>query len=60
MRTETALKHYESRTALAKAAGVTRQAVQRWVKTGVIAEAAAYRLQEATRGKLRVDKAVYQ
>lgn len=60
MKTETALQYFQgSRLLLASAAGVTRQAIQRWVKTGVVPEAAAYRLQAATKWKLKVDPKVY-
>jgi hypothetical protein len=60
MKTETALAFYKgSRLLLASAAGVTKQAVNRWVKTGIVPEAAAYRLKELTRGKLKVDPKVY-
>jgi hypothetical protein len=60
MKTETALAFYKgSRLLLASAADVTRQAVQRWVKTGIVPEAAAYRLEKKTRGKLKVNPALY-
>jgi hypothetical protein len=60
METKTALEFYEgSRLLLAAAAGVTKQAVQRWMKTKVVPEAAAYRLQAKTKGKLKVDPRVY-
>lgn len=60
MKTGAALKYYQnSRQLLASAAGVTKQAIQRWVKTGLVPEAAAYRLNALTKGKLKVDPKVY-
>lgn len=44
--------------AVARAVGVTRSAVSQW--RDIVPEAMAYRLQAATRGKLKVDPALYR
>jgi predicted transcriptional regulator len=59
VRYETLFKHYKSQPAIGKALGVTQQAVSRWAKKGVIPPAAALRAQKKTRGKVKVDAAVY-
>ena len=47
-----ALKHYKTRTALAAALGITRQAITRWGVTGV-PRLQQYRIEELTRGKVK-------
>lgn len=54
MKTETAIKFYKSARKLAKAAEVSRQAVTRWKKTGLVPEDAAYRLHVTSGYKLKV------
>jgi DNA-binding transcriptional regulator YdaS (Cro superfamily) len=47
--------------AVARAIGYTRSAVQQWPDPpGLVPEAAAYRLERATGGDLKVDPALYQ
>lgn len=53
------LDHFNGNGAsVARAAGVTRSAVSQW--KDIIPEAMAYRLQAATRGKLKVDPSLYR
>ena len=57
------LAHYDGNgAAVARAVGVTRSAVCQWPDDdeGHIPEAMAYRVQAATRGKLKVDPADYR
>jgi predicted transcriptional regulator len=58
MRKQTALDHFHSQTAIAKALGITKSAVSQW--KDVIPERMAYRLERATRRKLRVDRSLYE
>lgn len=51
------LKFFKNGTAAARALGVTKSAVSQWKP--VIPEAVAYRAQRVTRGKLKVDPALY-
>jgi hypothetical protein len=60
MRYETAIAHFKTDTALADAAGVTRQAANLWKHDGRVPEGVAYKLQVITGGKLRVDPRQYQ
>lgn len=59
MKTETAIAFYGTRGKLATAAGVTKQAIAYWIKTGVVPWPSALRLQEQTKGKLKVDQGAY-
>lgn len=54
MKTAHALKYFGSQAALAMAAGVTRQAVSRWMKTGLVPRKAAIRLTNTDPGKIRL------
>jgi hypothetical protein len=59
MRKTDVLAHFhDNGAAVARAIGYTRSAVQQWPE--IIPEAAAYRLERATNGKLKVDPSVYQ
>ena len=57
MRTSDVLAFYGTQTAVAKALGITKSAVNQW--KDLVPEGKAYRLQEMTRGKLKVDRAAY-
>lgn len=59
MRKTDVLAYYEGNgAAVARAIGYTRSAVQQWPE--IVPEAAAYRLQDATNGGLKVDPALYR
>lgn len=59
MRKSDVLSYYDGNgAAVARAIGYTRSAVQQWPE--IIPEAAAYRLQDATGGDLKVDPALYR
>lgn len=59
MRKTDVLAYYEGNgAAVARAIGYTRSAVQQWPE--IIPEAAAYRLQDATEGVLKVDPTLYR
>lgn len=59
MRKTDVLSYYEGNgAAVARAIGYTRSAVQQWPE--IIPEAAAYRLERATGGDLKVDPSLYQ
>lgn len=52
------LKFFKTGVATAKAVGVTKSAVSQW--PDIIPEKMAYRAQEASKGRLKVDPRVYQ
>jgi hypothetical protein len=54
LKTEVALKHYKTRRAMQEAAGVTKQAVARWFKTGLVPERCASRLNRESNEKLKI------
>lgn len=59
MRKTDVLSYYGGNgAAVARAIGYTRSAVQQWPP--IIPEAAAYRVERATGGDLKVDPALYQ
>ncbi len=59
MRKSDVLSYYDDNgAAVARAIGYTRSAVQQWPE--IVPEAAAYRLQDATNGDLKVDPALYR
>ena len=59
MRKTDVLSYYGGNgAAVARAIGYTRSAVQQWPE--LIPEAAAYRLERATHGVLKVDPSLYQ
>jgi hypothetical protein len=60
MRTSDALSHYHTQTELAVACGVTPQAITYWIKKGIVPYANALELQDMTRGKLKVNHALYR
>ncbi len=59
MRKQTVLDHFKTRTAIARALGITKSAVSQW-KEELIPEHHAYRLQRITRRKLKVDPSMYE
>jgi hypothetical protein len=60
MKAETAIQHFGSRSELAKALGTSYARVANWsYRTGRVPLQAALRLQELTRGKLKVDLSLY-
>lgn len=54
---QTAVKHFGSGAALARALGRTQQAVDAWDE--VVPEGMAYKIQVITRGRVRVDVSLY-
>lgn len=50
-----ALKRYKTNAALARVAGVTKQAVTLWAKKGIVPEASAWRLHSDSRGRLKMN-----
>jgi hypothetical protein len=59
MKFETALKYYRTSRAMARAAGVTDQAVGQWKKRGIVPLWPASCFESKTKGKLKVDLRVY-
>jgi len=57
MHKSTAIKHYSTHTALAEAIGISRAAVGQW--GDIVPYASALKLQELTRGALRIDRSLY-
>lgn len=57
MRTQAAVDHFGSKTALAKALGITKSAVSFWGE--VVPEGRAYQIESVTKRVLRVDPALY-
>lgn len=60
MKYVTALKHYKTHAAMAKAAGVKKQAVTYWKRLERIPERPAYRLAAASGGRLKVNAKDYE
>jgi len=60
MKFATALKFYGNNRAIARAAGVSDQAVSLWKASGIIPIKSANRLEVRSHGKVRVDAAVYE
>lgn len=58
MRTKAAAKHFGSKTALAKALGITKSAVSFWGE--IVPEGRAYQIESLTRRALRVDPQLYR
>lgn len=59
MRTLAVLQHYGSVRKVADALGISRVAVSKWRKAGIVPEGSAYKLQSITDGALQVDPALY-
>lgn len=59
MKVQQAEQHFGNRRKLAKALGITSQAVSQWAKRGQIPEGVAYKLQVITNGALVVNPADY-
>jgi transcriptional repressor of cell division inhibition gene dicB len=57
MRKSDVKKHFGSSSSIAKALGLTRQAISMWPER--VPEGAAYKLQMITGGKLQVDASMY-
>ena len=55
---DTAVDHFGSDVALARALNISRQAVSKWGE--IIPEGVAYKLQVLTAGRLVVDPGLYQ
>lgn len=58
MRKSDVIAFFKTQTAVANALGVTKSAVNQWGP--LVPEGKAYRLQELTRGKLKVDRDAYR
>ena len=57
MLTATAIEHYGTQAALARALNVTRSAINQWGE--IVPQGAAYKLQALTEGVLKVDPENY-
>jgi hypothetical protein len=55
MKISEAIAHYGSQAQLARAIGVTRQAVHAWLLAGAIPELQQYKLESLTGRRLRAD-----
>lgn len=60
MKYAAALKHYKTHAAMARAAGVKKQAVTYWKRLKEIPERPAYRLAAASGGRLKVNPKDYE
>lgn len=60
MKFETALAFYGSQAAIARVLGLKRQHVFSWKESGVIPAKHAVTLQNDSRGKVKIDPAVYE
>jgi DNA-binding XRE family transcriptional regulator len=58
MRTDHIIDHFGSRAKVAEAIGYSRQAIYRWER--YVPEAAAYRIEAATKGLFKVDPRLYR
>lgn len=58
MRTQSAADHFGSKTALAKALGITKAAVSEWGE--FVPEGRAYQIESLTKRALRVDPQFYR
>jgi len=56
---DTAIGFYESDRKIAEVLGISKQAVGRWKKSGVVPAVSALKLQTNSRGKVKVDPNVY-
>jgi hypothetical protein len=59
MRYETALGFYKTGQAIARVLRIKPQAVYQWKKTGRVPIKSAHRLQEDSKGRVKVDPKVY-
>lgn len=57
MKTESAIEHFKTQVVLAKALGISQQAVAKW--GDVVPMGSAYKLQVITGGRLQVDESLY-
>lgn len=55
MKYDAALKYYKTNAAMARAAGVSKQAITRWKDSGVVPETSAWRLNAHSRGRLKMN-----
>lgn len=55
MRYDAAMKYYKSHAALGRAAGVSRQAVSLWKKSGIVPETSAWRLNAHSKGRVKMN-----
>ena len=60
MKTQDAIDYYKTKSALAKAVGLTRGAITHWSNDGFVPMGRAYQLQLLTGGALKVDISVYE
>ncbi len=60
MKYETAIAFFLTHSALAKALGVKRQAIDQWRVKGKIPILRAYQLQKLTNGKVKADLSIYE
>lgn len=56
MTLDQAVEHFGSRAALARAVGVSPQAVQQWGETGRIPRGRQFQIEVITRGELKADR----
>lgn len=57
MLTEAAIRYFKTPAGVARALGVSRQAVAKWGE--VVPEGSAYKLESLTGGELKVDPSLY-
>lgn len=58
MRTDDVVKFFGSKAAVARAIGVTKGAVTNWGE--IVPESSIWRVEHASKGKLRADRAFYE
>ena len=59
MKLSTALKHYKTEGAIARALNIKHQAVAQWKAKGRVPLARALELEQLTKGAIKVDTSVY-
>ena len=60
MKTQDAIDYYGNQVELAKALGVTKQAITQWKETGILPIGRAYQMQVVTGGDMEVDPNQYE
>ena len=60
MQTTDVITYYGSPAEVARILGISRAAVSKWAKEGIVPEGSAYKIESLTRGKLKVNPSDYQ